>query len=149
MKSLVTISYQGVALQVPAWLAGVWRYDLPLNDFPSFCGAGKGLGDWLVPEKNHGAILSPACFVHDIMWSTSYDTYLHFQKANNTFLKNLKSCVYSQLKDPKIAYLRCYGYWLAVSTIGIIHFDPLVINPWSNRDVQEKLRRVRDAVISD
>lgn len=150
MKRLVFIRYGDIPLQVPTWLSGIWRYDLPLKDFPSFCGAGGGLGDWLVPEKMYGAIVSPACFVHDIMWSTSYDSYMHFQRANNIFYWNLRACVNAQLPGLKcqLAHMRCLAYYLAVSTVGIIHFDPLGVNPWSNRDAQEKLRRVLNAPIS-
>jgi len=64
-----TVKYNlgGPLLQIPMVNGSMIR--LPHDsylDFGSYCGAGDGIGNWLVPEVIHGYVrISAACWIHD------------------------------------------------------------------------------------
>jgi len=151
-----TITYHGAKLTVPEWLASpkLWPYDLPLYRFPSFCGAGEGFGDRIVPEDIFGVCISPACFIHDVDWACSPDTIREFLAANFRFARNARSLILASSLPwwkKEIAVSRAYTFWLgAVTTIGALCFNPLgesFANPLDNPDVQTKLRKLATARI--
>lgn len=148
----VEINYRGTALLVPGWLKPLWPYDLPLHRWPSFCGAGNGFGDWIVPEHTSGVCLSPACFIHDIDWASSPDTIYEFFASNWRFFLNIRSAVLASSLPwwrREFAVVKAYVIWFtAVSTVGALCFDPLgesFVNPLDNPEVQAKLRRLAKA----
>lgn len=92
-----------------------------IDGFRSYCGAGRGIGDLVVPEKMYGLKVSPACFVHDKMWEMSKATWEDFHLSNGVFLTNLISIIESQSKNVVLKHLRLYravSYFNAVDTIG-------------------------------
>lgn len=149
-----TIIYNKAKLTVPLWLESLWPHDLPMHRFPSFCGAGEGFGDMIVPEDIFGVCISPACFIHDVDWACSPDTISEFLAANFRFARNIRALILSSSLTwwkKEIAVVRAYTFWLgAVTTIGALCFDPLgesFTEPLDNPEVQAKLRRLAKARI--
>lgn len=150
----VSVIYRGAKLTIPEWLAPLWPYDLPLHRFPSFCGAGDGFGDAVVPEDIFGVCISPACFIHDVDWACSPDTIREFLAANFRLAKNIRALVLASALPwwkKEIAVARAYGLWFtAVSTVGALCFDPMgesFESPLDNPEIQKKLRRLATARI--
>jgi hypothetical protein len=147
--SRVTISYCGAELTVPEFLSDLWPFDLPLSRFPSYCGAGEGPGDWIVPEKVRGAILSPACFIHDVDWALapSRDPY-HFVMSNVYFWQNNRALVKAQLREKSGQYIMalhlCNLYAAVVTTpLGWRSYTPIGESNWKeNAEVKQKLNRL-------
>lgn len=139
-----TIDYRGATLEAPDWLAPLWPHDLHMDNWPSFCGAGEGVGDWLVPESLYGACISPACFIHDIDFACNPRTRSAFQSANNRFARNIEALVAVQLTGAQryFATAGAVRYWFFVTMFGWKHFNPEGINPWQNKTVREKLNRL-------
>lgn len=118
------LSVEGIELVVPRFLACWWPWHLPLDDFPSFCGAGGGLGDAVVPETCYGLPLSPACFVHDISWLVAGPSWAAFHQSNSMFLHNNLAIIQARSRFP-LKQLRAYRavtYFNAVDTLGAPFF---------------------------
>jgi hypothetical protein len=145
-----TISYQGISLRLPHWLADEWRFELPLRDFPTYCGAGNTVGEWLVPDTAHKARLSPACLIHDIEQCIGKRSFTNFMNTNNNLLRNLRACVKAQLPkgDRKKAYMHCYWYWGTCATVGWLNFKPQALNHWLNAEVRSRVDRLKKAKIT-
>jgi len=147
----VQIQYLGVWLEVPACLKDLWPYDMDLEDWPTFCGAGEGIGDVLVPDKIEGAIVSPACFAHDIAWAISQRTHTDFFDANIHLLHNLNNLIakfISHRNHYERAIRVSFGYWEAVTSIlGWANFEPCGSDPWTNPVVKARLKKLADAKI--
>jgi hypothetical protein len=90
----------------------------------SYCGAGSGIGDLLVPEKVFGVRVTPACFVHDKMFEMGMPSLGDFKVCNAVFITNLTSLIAGQSHSSKLNllyHLRLYRtvtYYNAVDTIG-------------------------------
>jgi hypothetical protein len=79
--------FDGVSLIRPL---GDFRWPHPTFDgFPKCCGAGKGIGNDIVPETILGLNVSPACCVHDYMQDRAPRTWGGFHYSNAVFLVNL------------------------------------------------------------
>lgn len=139
-------------LSAPAWIEKLWPSDFPSEKWPTFCGAGNGFGDKIVPDKIHNVSISPECFIHDIGWATSADTIREFLAENWWLAVNIGAQILASelswwLKE--LAVLRAWVvYFMAVSTIGIFSFDPMHAEeekPLENAIVQERLRRLANA----
>ncbi|SHH33037.1 hypothetical protein [Desulfofustis glycolicus] len=118
------LNVEGIELVMPVFLVQWWPHQLPLDRFPSFCGAGGGLGDALVPENCYGLPLSPACFVHDISWRVVEATWAGFHQGNSMFLHNNLAIINARSRFP-LKQLRAYRavtYFNAVDTIGAKYF---------------------------
>lgn len=92
-----------------------------VHDFSSHCGAGKGFGDIIVPETVYGLKISPACFVHDVMWEMAEPTWEAFHSSNAIFLRNIISLIIVQSDSRFLKFLRMYRavtYYNAVDYIG-------------------------------
>lgn len=59
MIETTVITYGGAQIEIPEFLKDYWPLDQPLEEWPSFCGAGEGLGDKIVPEHICGVCVSP------------------------------------------------------------------------------------------
>ena len=146
----IKILYQGTTLLVPDWLEPLWPYELPLDKWPSFCGAGEGFGDKIVPEFIRTTCVSPACFIHDVDWAVSPDTFKEFLSSNWRFFKNCASLIYN---SSGLTYIQKFlsatsaiVLWFgAVTTVGALCFDPLgdsFKDPFDNPVVKEKLHKL-------
>jgi hypothetical protein len=124
---------------------------LPLQHWPTFCGAGNGFGDWIVPDWVKRVCISPECFVHDIDWAIADGSWRAFQAANNRFLKNLISRFLSGLNGWMLVRSLSWavGYWFVVSSpVGWLNYCPCGKAWDENPVVREKLHRLIMAEIN-
>jgi len=142
-------------LTAPKWVERLWPSDMEPSEWPTFCGAGDGIGDALVPDKIRGVRISPACFIHDIGWATSKETVSSFLAENWYLAWNIRALIVaSELAwwKRELAVIRAWAiYFVAVSTIGMFAFDPLKTTdeeyPLDNAIVRARLRRLANARI--
>jgi len=80
------LKFHGIQYQVPE---GFEFLDKEINEYPSFCGAGDGIGDKIVPEVIGGMRCSHICHAHDECWSLCEPTRVAFIKSNMMFGYNL------------------------------------------------------------
>lgn len=147
IRTYNTLEYLGATLEMPSWLMPLWPVDMPLAEWPTFCGAG-GIGDILVPDDIIGVHISPACFIHDIDFATLPREWWPFQQANNRLYSNIVALVESQITDAvklKKAKRSAMRYWIGVSVFGWRHFTPESGNPWQNSTVRDRLNRLAKA----
>lgn len=89
--------------------------------FGDYCGAGTGIANTLVPETIWGIKISPACFIHDVMWERAEPTWADFHHSNSVFWHNINTLVMEQSKSKTLGRLRLYRavtYYNAVDSIG-------------------------------
>jgi hypothetical protein len=94
-----------------------------LAAFPDCCGAGRGLGQVIVPERNWGLRISPACYVHDDDWDTAPPTWEAFRAANSRLLENINALIEHTTYWAVLRVLRRYRamtYYSAVSEAAAI-----------------------------
>ena len=60
-----------------------------IAEFHPCCGAGKGFGEWIVPETIWGLRISPCCYIHDKSWELAEPTWADFHQTNAMFLTNM------------------------------------------------------------
>lgn len=92
-----------------------------LNDYGSYCGAGKGFGDIIVPETVWGLTISIACYTHDWMWDNCLPTWEAFHFSNSVFLRNILACIRGMSRSGFLKRLRNYRavtYYNAVDKFG-------------------------------
>lgn len=127
----VAVIYDGVTLIVP--IINESPMHIPhdgFDDFDTYCGAGKGWGDKIVPDDIYGIIISPACFIHDVMWRESSPSWRDFHHSNSVFFHNILSIIEHfapPIKDEKEVrherYYRAVTYYMAVdSSVGVSIF---------------------------
>lgn len=142
----VMINYSGIKLEVPYFMQYYWPHTLRIENFPTYCGAGDGIGDALVPDKIYGMRVSPACLIHDLDWAISKGTYAAFCRDNARFLRNLLAIIkVNKDKFTVLRYLGCYRYYFAVQIIGWRHYNPVEYNhrdPMSTPVIKEKLSKL-------
>jgi len=102
-------------------LSGFEFLDKSINEYPSFCGAGDGIGDKIVPERIGGMRCSHICHGHDDWWERCSPTWKAFAASNASFLYNLliylvggPGGVWIRIKRVSIG---CF-YAAAVATVG-------------------------------
>lgn len=151
-----TVIYFGAKLTVPEFLVPLFPTTLPAKKWPTFCGAGNGMGDAVIPDKIRGVSMSPACFVHDIDWAATPYTIKEFAGANWRFLKNCLSLIGASgmSRLPKLlARCRCLIYFAGVSTFGLFSFLASSTVPFDESDplkhptVRARLKRLAYADI--
>lgn len=112
----ITLSLEGISLLAPA---GVVLPFKTIAECPSYCGAGQGIGDWVIPEKMFGLKISPACYIHDEDWAVAPPTWEAFHAANSRFLHNLIAIVEATSKSSFLKHIRlyrCVTYYNAVDS---------------------------------
>ena len=117
MQTLHTI-FDGARLEIPADPDFFWPART-FAEFPSCCGAGVngGLGDRLVPDRSHGLIWSPACYVHDWMWGHGPRSDARFWYSNSVFYRNLLGIVAGRGQHLPARQLR------AVTAVAGVYYD--------------------------
>jgi hypothetical protein len=92
-----------------------------IDEYPAFCGAGKGIGDKIVPEYIGGMRVSHTCHAHDFSWDESKPTFVDFILSNFAFGYNL----FVYLSSRNSGYLKSKWkafkgliYFVSVSTVG-------------------------------
>ena len=153
--NFVKIAHRGAILIIPDFLAPLWPYDLPSDRWPTFCGAGQGWGDQIVPDTIQGVNIAPAGLCHDVEFSVSAKTISSFMGANGRFFLNIVALIMaSDLETWKMikALMKAGALYLtAVSTMGILFFSWFSgskeedADPFKNVTVQDRLRRLARA----
>ena len=111
---------RGIAVSIISPI-GFLDHDLVVEDYGTYCGAGRGFGDIIVPDTIWGLNISPACAVHDEMWRIADSTWEAFHASNSIFLRNIISLIQTQSKNSFLKRLRMYRavtYYNAVDSIG-------------------------------
>jgi len=149
------LPYWGATLTVPEFLVPLWPHDLPPEAWPTFCGAGQGWGDAIVPDKVGKVYLNPAGLCHDVEWSCSAKNLSAFLGANGRFFLNCVALILASDLDlwPKIKTMTAVSgvYLTAVSTMGILFFSWFTknrqedVDPLQNPTVKDRLRRLATA----
>jgi len=110
--------FHGIKYLIPD---GFEFLDKNIIEYPSFCGAGKGIGDKIVPEFISNMRCSHICHVHDESWDMARAKYIDFMLGNLVFAYNLfvyLSSVRGGFFRRKLKALCGIAYVTAVSTIG-------------------------------
>lgn len=144
-----TIETHGATLEMPGWLAELWPkdYDLPLEKWPTYCGAGEFWGDWLVPDICCWVNISPACLVHDIDFATLPRTWANFMTANWRLYRNIRALVWAHVDRENWSAIkverRCLVYLVGTMIGGWGDFTPKPELDWFlNSLVLKKLNRL-------
>ena len=142
-----TILIEGCELIIPTSIKKFWPTQIAIDDFPSFCGAGNGFGDRIVPEKTIGLKVSPACFVHDLSWEICELSWAGFHQSNSIFLHNLQQIIINRSSSEILKMIRLYRavtYFNAVDSVGAHFFweRKETLDPRKNPVVQEKFALV-------
>ena len=147
-----TIQYHGVELQVPPGLAPVLPSEcLPMAKWPSFCGAGDGVGNRLVSDYIQGISIKVVCYIHDIEWATTTDTREAFHAANRRFFRNLVALLNDRLSGSQLLWgiNEAALYYFAVNSfIGWKNFSPIG-GPFEENPVVKDRCRKLVATLSD
>ena len=144
----VNIQHDGIPIQVPTFLVAndLWPYQLPLQKWPTYCGAGEGLGDYVVPDHIFGVSIAMACFIHDCEYAVNDRNWLSFCAANDRLRRNIKSIVDAKLDAPECiaGHAVADEYFLAVMTFGWPNFTPdAPVEKWfESKILKEKLHRL-------
>jgi len=91
-----------------------------LKEIAGGCGAGRGLGDTLVPDTAWGLSIKPACKIHDFMYH--FGECLEDKKAaDRVFLNNMIRIIEARTRFSFLARLRlqrCRTYFFFVKYLG-------------------------------
>ena len=146
------IKYANTEIEVPRFLSTRWPFNLPLSDWPSFCGAGDGLGDRIVPDTINGNRVACCCFEHDISWILADATFAAFMKSNLRLYLNLRAVVIANDRPGwwrhMVGERKCFAYFLAVCTFGRKCFKSspydcdVYENPLDNPAIKDKLKKL-------
>lgn len=119
MMETTIIDYAGAKLEILKVVEPHWRYDLDLEDWPTYCGPSK-VGDRLVSDHIAEVKVSPCCFDHDLSFRVLKKTYKELLTCNLRFYKNLRNLVYANQEGHKAREIetKCFAYFFAVSTFG-------------------------------
>lgn len=155
MNHYALIPYAGTYLEVFAFLLDLWPYDLEPEDWPTFCGPGEGVGDFVVPDSigpHFCANISAACFQHDLDRALCDGSRLSFDLGNNRFYRNMENLCRGQTKSME-QFEEARGdcdlyYWMvSLPPVWASHKPCGDLNWQTNPGVQEKLNRLQDRVI--
>jgi len=116
--------FDGILLLTPT-LDFMWPVGATALNFPDCCGAGNGLGNYLVPDTFYGLCVSAACWIHDQMFTLAEATWKSFYFCNEIFLENLKRIIHfysSNFVMRQLREIRAYEYFAAVALPGSICF---------------------------
>lgn len=98
-----------------------------LDNFPSSCGAGDGIGNKLVPDKLLGLRVSASCDIHDDCFEHADATWAEFHQCSNMFIRNLIAIILSKSNFfMKFARMIVASfYFVAVDSIGSLIFKAM------------------------
>lgn len=115
--------FDGCRKEIPVFNGQPIRFPHPTFDgFPTYCGAGSGIGDLVVPDVIYEIPISVDCFIHDICWRYCEYTVADFNQSNLIFYENIlrtfKHFVPIEVDDKYRVnrYGRATTYYTAVQT---------------------------------
>lgn len=123
------VIFDGVILQVPIISGFRWNdwAEKTCEKYPTYCGAGKGIGDLIVPDKLLGLRVSVACHIHDVSWAVAEATDEARNIADKMFLDNMQAIIKAKPGtwwQRAIRHMMAMGYYVAVnSTKNHLFFD--------------------------
>lgn len=141
--------YHGANLHLLSEIAEIFPTDLPLDRWPSYCGAGRK-GDRLVPEYVCGVCVSCVCYLHDIDWAVA-DGWRESLQANTRLYTNLKNLVLANYDESHYTKLDveflCLTYYIGTNIGTFLCFDKSEpdtenIFPFNYSQVREKTDRL-------
>jgi len=127
----------------------------PLSAWPSYCGAGKGFGDRIIPDTQLGVMLAICCLIHDIDWSGLFKQgWVHCMESNWRLMKNIEALLranvdYEYYTEKEIvAVARTYFWGVTIGSFrhykaGAVLTAP-VSSPMDHIVVKQKIQRLRD-----
>lgn len=121
---LITSNYKNIPLLTPA-VGFMWPKTPLETPFPSCCGAGNGIQEKVIPDNFYGVNVSPACWIHDQMFTLADPAWEDFYLANDTFIHNLKQIIEHESGNrvmKQLRIIRAYEYYAAVMLPGSIAF---------------------------
>ncbi len=154
-----TIDYHDAKLEVCSCLVDLWPSRLPLDKWPSFCGAGSGIGDWIIPENIAGVCCSCVCFDHDVSWAIADNTVKGAMDSNWRMYNNLRNLTlanYDQAKHSKsYVEFKCILYLFGVC-IGLKRnfkpdsaLGPVTDDPLQHPTVKDRLHKLAMETLDD
>jgi hypothetical protein len=69
------------------------------------CGAGKGIGNWVIPDKIFGLRITEACKIHDYMYAQGA-TIEEKEQADRVFLNNMLRLIEADYHKSRIPIWR-------------------------------------------
>jgi len=135
MRKIIIHEWDGIQLSMPERVLPLFHTVHNYKSFPdNYCGAGKGLGEKLVPDYifgpsryldfmgfNFSIKITPACFIHDEDWSDADPTWTDFYASNFRLSSNIASIIQSKAANGFIkarALYRPVTYQNAVDIAG-------------------------------
>jgi len=135
MDNEVRFIYEGINLRALNLVPISFMYQYTYSTFPdNFCGAGKGLGEKLVPDYimkftkflkwigcDISLKISPACYIHDKDYEVSTPEWTEFYEANERLRDNIESIINYKIKNEyirSIYHYRATTYMNAVNIVG-------------------------------
>ena len=88
VKKITVRIVEGVPLFMPEFLDENFP-TVPIDEFPSFCGAGDGIGDRVVPDSVLVLSIAIACWIHDGMFSLLSPKKDNWYIANGILILNI------------------------------------------------------------
>lgn len=144
----ITIEYGGTFLDLPDFLVNIWPFDLPLDGWPTFCGAGEGFGDWIVPDEIYDVPIRHICFLHDIAWAITEPNFGAAMQANWDMYQRVRRTVLANYDDKRYSEkrveVRCLAYLLG-TIVGVRrNFKPdgTYQDPFASPTVRARLRKL-------
>lgn len=148
------VIYGGAKLDIHPVLAKVWPYEKWPEQWATFCGAGNGFGDWLIPENPRGIDCSCCCADHDIRWIFAKNRKEAYA-ANKILRKNLEAFILKRREkhqyymtaagiklDNTRTKLRCWQWYTGVQWGVTFCFEPVNDEYAIRKEVEQKLARV-------
>ena len=144
------IPFNGALLNIHEYLIDSWPFDFPAERWPTFCGAGKGLGDWAVPEKLCGVPNQPCCYDHDVRWAAAANVrealianFILYSNVRANTLANYNQRIYSR----RFVESACLVVLAGVTLGTIFHFDPINQDIEVNVEVKDRMDRLQIAYV--
>ena len=120
----VKVFFCGIEQEIPLIGGSPMEYPYDtLEAFDSYCGAGNGVGNWVVPESIFAIPIKHCCFTHDTMFEIGEPTWQDFWQSNKVFRQNIVRTIEAlepvdQRKDKyhEDRYYRADTYYMAVNS---------------------------------
>jgi len=150
---IMQIKVYGAVLDIPDFLEPFWPYDLELIDFPTFCGAGQGLGDKLIKDIRCEVNTAPACLVHDVEWTLCDKSYFDAIMSNVRLYKNTRSLLLANYNKDKYSQKEVewesFKVFVGVTWGIFFHFKPTPEKcgnnrPWGHRHFRKLITRLKN-----
>jgi len=132
MNKIVPFMFDKILLLAPEKIAEQFPKSYTYDSFPdSYCGAGNGLGEKLVPDYIFGFLrplryfgldysikVSPACYIHDKEWWDAEPTAFDFDSSNNRLHTNMESIIEAKARN---AFMKARALYRPVTYLNAVN----------------------------